>query len=232
MPNKVFISYRRADTADFTVALYNELREHFDESDIFKDVNDIPPGLRFADVLNDALRESAVVLVVIGPKWISQHGERLFDEDDWVRQEIATALAMNLRVVPILANGAKMPARSELPEELHPLRKRQSAKVRNESFEDDVRRLANGVSDVLDIRRPTPVNGNGSATGWDNIFKAVLLLLMLVSIGIIVYAWLVSAAEYKEKVFMSVLGGFGVTGGWAAFTRQRWLELRSNQMTR
>ena len=52
----------------------------------------------------------------------------------------------------------------------------------------------------------------------------------LASIGLIVWAWLGSDGLFLEKVTMSLLGLGGVAGGWAAFTRQRWIELRANQI--
>lgn len=98
MSRKIFISYRRTDTADFTVALYNQLRDYFHEDVIFKDINTIQPGQEFAEVLENALDHCAVVLVVIGPGWAGKESNRLLEEGDWVRQEIAVALQRELRV--------------------------------------------------------------------------------------------------------------------------------------
>src|SRR5688572_23394246 len=111
MARKIFISYRRTDTADFTVALYNQLRDYFKDEDIFKDINTIQPGQKFAEVLEEALDRCSVVLVVIGQGWAGKDSNRLMNEDDWVRQEVANALNRKLRVIPILVNGTKMPSR-------------------------------------------------------------------------------------------------------------------------
>lgn len=227
MSNKIFISYRRSDSADFTVALYNELCELFGAKAVFKDINKIPPGRQFSEVLEHALDECVIVLAIIGPSWVSESGERLFKETDWVRQEISRALAREIRVVPVLINGAQLPRRADLPEDLHPLLTRQLARIDNTRFAYDVRQLAEGISDLVPMR-PKRIRQNSV---WDNVFKGVILLLMLISIGLIGFAWTFAEAEFKEKVFMSVLGGSGVLGGWAAFTRQRWLELRANQLS-
>lgn len=227
MSRKIFISYRRTDSADFTVALYNQLREHFAEANIFKDINAIQPGQQFAHVLEDALDNCAVVLVVIGPTWISNSGQRLFEEHDWVRQEIASAIARNLRVIPLLVNGASMPTKEQLPADLHGLIQRQAQLIDNRRFEYDVAQLARAIHDIVPARsRP---RGNG-ASPFDSVFKAILLLFMLASIGLICWAWLGSVGGFKEKIAMSLLGLGGMAGGWAAFTRQRWIELRENQM--
>lgn len=228
MSQKIFISYRRTDTADFTVALYNELCKHFPEDCLFKDVNNIPPGLEFSEVLNKALDQSAVVLAIIGPEYISGAGSRLFETNDWVRQELAFSLQRGLRVVPVLANGAPLPTEAELPPELHPLRKRQVARIDNQSFQYDVATLANAIRDLIPVRpKPLP----STTTALDNAFKGILLLLMLFSISLIAYAWVFSDDAMSEKLIMSLFGGVGIMGGWAAFSRQRWIEYRSTQIT-
>lgn len=228
MSQKIFISYRRADTADFTVALYNELCKHFREDCLFKDINNIAPGQEFSQVLGVALDQAAVVLAVIGPEYISGSGTRLFDANDWVRQELALSLQRGLRVVPILANGAELPTEAQLPPELHPLRKRQAARIDNQSFQYDVSILVNAIRDLIPAR-PQPLPPVSSTL--DNAFKAILLLLMLFSIGLIAYAWIFSDDAMTEKLIMSLFGGVGIMGGWAAFSRQRWIEYRSTQIT-
>ena len=226
MSRKIFICYRRTDSADFTVALYNQLREHFDESCIFKDINVIQPGQQFGEVLENALDTCAVVLVVIGPTWISQSGARLFEDHDWVRQEVAQALARNLRVIPILTNGTKMPLPEHLPPDLHGLCKRQSLAIDNQRFEYDVAQLRRAIQDIV----PPKAKIKRTGSFWDNAFKAIVLLFMLASTALMLWAWLGYASGFKEKIAMSLLGLSGMAGGWAAFTRQRWIELRANQI--
>lgn len=231
MSRKIFISYRRSDTADFTVALYNELRDYFHDEDIFKDINAILPGQQFAQVLSNALDECAVVLVVIGPRWKGQDSNRLMEEGDWVRQEIGVALKRNLRVVPLLVNGTQMPQKQDLPVDLHPLLDRQAIPIDNQRFEYDVQQLCKAIKDLVPSRAlEQPIRSQSSP--WDNAFKAVLLLFMLASIALICWAWIGSHTDFKEKVFMSLLGVGGIAGGWAAFTRQRWIELRADQLER
>jgi TIR domain len=227
MSRKIFISYRRSDSADFTVALYNQLREHFEESYLFKDINTIQPGEQFADVLAAALDDCVVVLVVIGPQWIEGSGHRLFEEHDWVRQEISWALSRNLRVIPILANGTKMPPTDKLPADLHGLCSRQALAIDNQRFEYDVAQLCHAIQDLVPKRKRLH---RPLVSGWDHAFKAILLLFMLGSIALISWAWLGGQGTFAEKIAMSILGLGGMAGGWAAFTRQRWIELRSNQL--
>jgi hypothetical protein len=227
MARKIFISYRRTDTADFTVALYNQLRDYFKDEDIFKDINTIQPGQDFAEVLEEALDRCSVVLVVIGQGWAGKDSNRLLNADDWVRQEVANALDRKLRVIPVLVNGTKMPSRADLPPDLHDLCSRQAHTIDNHSFEYDVERLCVAIKDLVPIAKSRRKREN---TIWDHAFKAILLLFMLASTSLIGWAWIGAMADFKEKAFMSVIGVAGMIGGWAAFTRQRWIELRSEQL--
>src|SRR5262249_42420918 len=60
-----------------------------------------------------------VFLAVIGPNWLDakdDSGRRRFDNpDDFVTIEIAAALARNIRVIPVLVDGARTPKADRLP---------------------------------------------------------------------------------------------------------------------
>ena len=68
---KVFISYRRADSATITGRIYERLAIAFGEKNIFRDIDDIPPGKDFRAVLESATNDCDVMLVMIGPEWAS-----------------------------------------------------------------------------------------------------------------------------------------------------------------
>jgi hypothetical protein len=115
--SRVFISYRRDDTAWQARALLESLGQHFD---VFMDIDGMETGTSFVDQIGMALGTTRVVLVLIGPQWLApgvSGASRLFDLDDVVRQEVATALdrAPRIHTIPILIDGAQMPARNALP---------------------------------------------------------------------------------------------------------------------
>jgi hypothetical protein len=66
---------------------------------------------------------------------------RLDDPYDFVRLEIEAALARGVRVIPILAQGAVMPGRADLPQSLAGLADRNAFLIRHESFRSDAGRL-------------------------------------------------------------------------------------------
>lgn len=125
MSARIFISYRRADSRGFSHAIYNYLVDHFSEPEIFMDVDDIEPGSDFHDILKDAVDACDVMIVLIGPKWINitdAEGNRRLDNPlDFVRVEVSRGLERNIKVIPVLVDGAQPVKVEELPENLKPL---------------------------------------------------------------------------------------------------------------
>ncbi len=106
LPGTIFINYRKDDSSWNALALYNELQKYFSREQIFKDFNTILPGDDFVVSIDNALRKCDVLLVVIGKSWLDMKDvtgqRRLDDPDDFVRLEVATALARNIQVIPVL----------------------------------------------------------------------------------------------------------------------------------
>lgn len=147
---KVFISYRRTDSASTSGRIYDRLVGRFGKANIFKDVDDIPVGVRFPDYIQDSLRQCVVELVIIGRAWLTAQAEdgarRLDDARDWVRLEIEAGLTQDLTVIPVLVDGASMPTRASLPESLQALRDINAIEVRNDpDFGRDMDRLMAAV---------------------------------------------------------------------------------------
>ena len=170
MPNKIFINYRREDSLDAAGRLHDRLAQTFGHKNIFMDVEDIPAGVDFAKYLSDQVAASRVFLAVIGPTWLDAKdesgGRRIDDPDDFVAIEITAALARNIRVIPVLVEGARMPKAGELPDPLKALARRQAVDVGQLQFGRDaealverVREALNGQSGSLRPRRGTAVAG-------------------------------------------------------------------------
>lgn len=141
----IFISYRREDSAGWTGRLAERLKDRFGEKSIFMDLDGIEPGIDFTIVLHNALESCDVLLAMIGPEWITTKDEtgklRLDDPADWVRTEIATALKRNIRVIPVLVGGAKVPTQNQLPDDLDPLAHRQAYELTDRRWNYDVQQL-------------------------------------------------------------------------------------------
>ncbi|MFY9610836.1 MAG: toll/interleukin-1 receptor domain-containing protein [Blastocatellia bacterium] len=142
----IFISYRRVDTLAWAGHLFADLGKAFDASQVFMDINGgIPRGANFEQVLTAALAGCDSLLVLIGPQWNSckrSDGVRRLDAStDWVRNEIAAALRRNIPVIPVLFGGAGLPSETDLPQDLHGLRKSQEAEITDKRWEYDVGEL-------------------------------------------------------------------------------------------
>jgi tetratricopeptide (TPR) repeat protein len=199
----IFINYRREDSISTSGRLYDRLSQTFGRKNIFMDVDHIPAGVDFVAHLNSQVAACSVILVVIGPHWLAAQddsgGRRLDNPDDFVVIEIATALARNIRVIPVLVDGARMPKAGELPDSLKALARRQAVEVRQLHFGRDAEALVERVNEAL-----------GGEFVWQRPwrFKAVLggvaavLLLTLGWIGVssINFSMWTPSAETRQEV--------------------------------
>jgi hypothetical protein len=110
------------------------------------DIDSIPPGADFVEVLEGWVAKCDVLLALIGPSWINaldpKSGRRRLDNPmDFVRIEIREALTRGIPVVPTLLDGAPLPSPEELPEDMQKLVRRQAEVVDFRTFGPDVERL-------------------------------------------------------------------------------------------
>jgi hypothetical protein len=148
----IFINYRREDSAATAGRLHDRLAQVFGRKRIFMDVDQIPAGIDFVAHLNSQVAACNVLLVLIGPHWlnVNEAGERrLHQPDDFVAIEIAAALARDIRVIPVLVDGAIIPKASELPDSLKPLVRRQAIDLRQAHFGRDAEALIERVREAL-----------------------------------------------------------------------------------
>ena len=143
---KIFISYRRADSAMATGRLLDRLAVAFDPDDIFIDVDDISLGVDFREHIRERIALTDILLVIIGPQWLEASdakGRRLDDPSDLVRIEVESGLHRpDCRVIPVLLGDTPMPPADQLPASLRDLAFRNAARLRNDpDFAADVDRL-------------------------------------------------------------------------------------------
>lgn len=152
--SKIFISYRRIDSAGFSGRLWENLCIEFGTDNIFMDVeNGIAKGEDFPDVIQKKLNESSVVLVVIGDKWLNCIGTngtpRIKNENDWVRSEIKTALDKKSLLIPVLIDDAKMPDKDDIPENIQKFCYKNAITLRSTSWASDVSKLVSTLNKIL-----------------------------------------------------------------------------------
>lgn len=153
-PARTFISYRRDDGA-YAARLFDRLSEQFGYDRIFMDVDAIPAGADLGEALGREIASSRAVLVVIGRGWnaVDSGGRRRIDRpDDVVRLEIRLAAARGTPLIPVLVDGAAMPAPEELPDDLRFLSRLQACAIGTATFHQDVDRLVAALERIAPVR--------------------------------------------------------------------------------
>ena len=154
MSGQIFISYRRGESRWSARSMYDRLAAHFDRKQIFIDVDTLKPGVDFVEAIERSVGSCDVLIAVIGAYWVDAADEqgyrRLDNPEDFVRMEIATALRREIRVIPVLIDGASMPKMAELPDDLKPLVRRNALPLSDTRFDDDCRRLVATIEQVFE----------------------------------------------------------------------------------
>jgi hypothetical protein len=166
-PGRIFICYRREETAYPAGWLFDRLADRFGGGQVFKDIDSIQLGDDFVEVITRAVGSCDVLLALIGDRWLTITDEggrrRLDDPADFVRVEIEAALTRNVRVIPILVDGARMPRAAELPRSLAKLVRRQALELSPARFDFDTSRLLR-VLDTTLVEVRTAQEGVASPT--------------------------------------------------------------------
>jgi hypothetical protein len=162
---KIFICYRRTDSKGHTGWLHDRLATRFGNSRIYRDIDSIPAGADFVEEVQKALSRCAAVIVVIGPRWLSEENSvRLKTSHDLVRQEIAQALKLKLKVYPVLVDGAQMPPSSALPRDIKSLARLHAIELRDVSFPVDVQLLIKNLEKLDGLKPAGSKPGRAPAT--------------------------------------------------------------------
>lgn len=157
---QIFISYRRADSPEAAGRIYDRLKSHFGEKQVFFDIDSIPPGIDFRKYIIESVSKCDVLIVIIGERWFAKDDNgvsRLEDPSDFVRIEIEAALKRGIPVIPVPVGSAKEPTEAELPANIKDLHYRNASEVRSgTSFEGHIQRLIDGIENYSTKEVLTP----------------------------------------------------------------------------
>jgi len=161
---RIFINYRHQDTAWVAEKLRHKLSERYGADTVFLDSEEIRPGEDYRTVLWPKLARSTVLLVVIGPQWLTvraaapadagapQAGpppRRIDLADDDLRKEIELALCLGVTVIPVLIDDAPMPSERDLPDPLKPLASRGYVRLNAATVQYEIQRLLGELDRLL-----------------------------------------------------------------------------------
>jgi hypothetical protein len=189
---KIFISYRRDDSAGYAGRLFDYLSARFGPRNVFMDIDTIEPGDDFRKVVRNAVGSCDVVLVMIGKQWLNitdaQGRRRLEDQNDWVRVEIATALAdPDVRVIPVLVRNAPMPGEHELPDDLKELAWRNAIELSDSRFQHDAGKLVGVIERTVEKPRTIPAGRTLKGDRTRTWLIVLAILGLAVVFGIVLY---------------------------------------------
>jgi formylglycine-generating enzyme required for sulfatase activity len=171
---KIFVSYRRQDTAAIAGRIYDRLRTHFGDDALFIDMDSIPFGVDFREHISQAVHKCGVMLAVIGPNWFgkTESGRRIDDLRDFVRVEVEVALERNLPVIPILIDRTTVPAETDLPPSLGKLAYRNAIDVDGgRDFHPHVDRLIKGIEYLFEHHEQAPASQGSGVLPEVGVFK-------------------------------------------------------------
>lgn len=156
----IFISYRRGDARHAAGRLVDRLAQTYRRDQLFLDTDSIEPGLDFVQILSEKVEACDVLLAIIGPDWLNARDingdRRLENPTDFVRIEIEAALQRNVRVIPVLVDGARMPMATELPPSIARLSTRNAVRLEHERFGADAEGLIRALTRIVTPQTDAP----------------------------------------------------------------------------
>jgi hypothetical protein len=177
---RLFLSYRRGDSAGHTGRLSDSLVARLGPDSVFHDVDTVAAGTDFVAGLDAALDHCDAVLAVIGPHWATATGadgsQRLRDPEDYVHRELVSALRRDIPIVPVLVGGASLPTPAALPDDLQHLLRRQAVELHDVSWQRDVVGLLDSLARG---RRAAPGRSRRRAA----VLAAALIAVAAIGVG-------------------------------------------------
>ena len=152
----IFISYRRRDAKAVAFRIYDTLLHEFGAEAVFIDMSNIRSGYDFRSELDFALKQSTIMLIIIGEHWLeldSSGVPRINNESDAVRKEVAWALERRAHIIPVLVGSAKMPEPDALPDSLSPISYLNAVAIdEGKDFHNHIYRLIVDLREILKLK--------------------------------------------------------------------------------
>ena len=170
---RIFINYRRDDTAGVAGRLHDFLAQTLPRSDLFMDVDAMKPGVDFTKQIEAQVSQCNAMVALIGRHWLDAADDRamkrLRSDKDYVRLEIASALKRDIPVIPVLVDGATMPSEDALPNDLKSLSRRHAMELRHTRFAAD----AEAIRTALQSTGPLRKAGSNWRLAWPIAFTGI-----------------------------------------------------------
>jgi hypothetical protein len=156
----IFLCYRREQTSDARL-VFQALEAQFGSDRIFWDASDIEWGTDYVDRIEQALESSAAMVAIIGKDWLQldEPNGGIRNPTDSVREEIGRALSARVPIFPTLLEGAQMPDRAALPEDIARFAQIQANRLSNDHWDLDLANLVKRLEPLVGPAKSTTRTG-------------------------------------------------------------------------
>ncbi|MFE4688733.1 toll/interleukin-1 receptor domain-containing protein [Streptomyces sp. NPDC056749] len=166
----IFINYRTGDGGRAAEHVDERLIRVFGKSKVFRDRRAMRPGTDFPDRLRTELKNSTVLLALMGPGWLDIReektgGRRIDVPGDYVHDEIASALSWHKVVIPVLLDGAKLPDADRMPGGIVKLLNRQALHLPEGYGHRDLRFMTEELRQYVPEKKKRRKDKNRGGTG-------------------------------------------------------------------
>ena len=233
----IFVSYRQADAKGWAISLRDDLAEVFGADQVFLDKDTLHAG-NWRDQIHAALDRCKVVLIVIGPRWLSiadeQNRPRINLTDDVHHQEVALALSRRaVTVIPVLVDDASMPRPEQLAEDLRKLCDQQARRIgdtqsRRKADLDVLIKDIEAVGDIQSRARSELQNQPGSPSqreSWFKLDRTTLSIALALTLCSAMYAYLSSVPLASGETFFLLIMFYALVPGmkwlWSKLLKER-----------
>ena len=155
---KIAISYRRDDSMDITGRIFDRLTSRYGRDAVFRDIDSIPPGMRFREHLQTALDGSDVLMVVVGPRWIGETGRQAAGSNPRPTTCGRSSRSLSIGIFPsspCWLAVPEMPEPSELPENIRNFAYRNAVEIDSgRDFDHHISGLIRGDGQPLHGQTP------------------------------------------------------------------------------
>jgi hypothetical protein len=154
MPSLV-ISYRKQDAGTLVDQLRTSLASSLSSSQVYMGVDSLAePGDDILEAIEQGIKSCQLLLVAIGPMWLS---DRWVDNpQDLDRRALEIAIREKKRIIPVLLNNAPLPAPEALPESISALVRRTPLSVTEASVGATVSQIAAAFSKAAEAAPTGP----------------------------------------------------------------------------
>jgi hypothetical protein len=222
---KVFISARTDDAGDYALRLEQRLARELGAANVVYQPDKTPVTTDIQGSIYEAVRRAGIVIVVIGHRWFDpsdrQNRARLHHSHDPVRLQIEAALELRRSIVPIVLDGATLPAAKDLPESLRPLLRLKRQPASHQGLDGEIDAIMRALRTHITLAKPPPAPkledrvAEEVVTGWVGSRIKTFAVLVAFAVAVIILAGGSGESGVAGFLLFVLLIGAAAYGGYS-----------------